>query len=331
MAKWIHDWQEGQETRSIPCREVHTTHVESHNSVSGNPIFRAQLEVPWSLVQLAITRLLGRPEIWPYPTVLRNIIATSVELSNDQSRYSTDQNLQLINYSGNALLDVTYTPRPGVYMQLFKLEDDEGEIDPGASPQDTYWEDSVEPLFESRTQNPELFIWGDSTGSPLQVGDSLRRPLTGNEVPSLPRTDTKRLIHTIEGWADTSSYVDTLVGTVNNALYFSIPLRRTFAVGTLLLDSYSIVRGFTFRSYRNVAIPPPETTYYDPSGFATGILKLVYVHKPSGWEKFWRNVPNGQKSDYHYIHHNVNPFDTYRPFPLADHSGVLQGFEIDLT
>lgn len=329
MAKWIKDWGSGPS--SIVCREVHGSHSQVHNALSGNPQFIARLEIGWNDLQIAVTRILGQPSIWPHPTTLRNVVAVDARVINDLAAYGSDADLQVINYAHHALVDVTFIPRNGYYMTLTNIPTIAGTSDypVDASGQHVYWDDVIESRFETLPQTPKNFIWGNTTGTtPSTITNNL---LPGEVPPKFEPGET--LIHTIEGWSGSTFNIDNFLGTVvtlpGPIPYFSLPLRKSFADKTLMLRAYSIQKSFSFRSYREPVVA--ATGFFDFNGRATQTLKLIYEFKKNGWEKFWRTDYTSQINDYYYIMWASDPSKKYIPFPVRDHSIFLLGNETDLT
>lgn len=304
MAKWIN-------SGSIVCKEVHTSHSENHNTVSGNPTFNVRLKVPYSQLDDAISALLGTPEVWPHPTIFGDEVhAVSISMVNDGSKYVSDSDDQILSYEGSALLDVTYMRRNGKYVT--RVEDDI----------DMYFEDSVEARNESIPLNNNHFIWGTQT--PDGIPNDPTITLAPEEAP--PRYEPgDTLTHIVEGWSEDASDLGTFIGTVNFEPYTSPNLQRTFAAETLLLRNIQMSLGFTFLSYRQPQSPAPTPPMLDFSGQPSLILKFIYEYKPNGWKTFYRYDLNSQtyESGYYYIRYATSPYERYEPFPVALHDAWL--------
>lgn len=296
----------------IFLREVHNTHAESHNSIGGNPTFRVRLECPWQYKKNAISRLLGRPEIWPKDTVLQNMYAVSAEVISDGAEGVTDNDGQIIEYPHNALIDVTYAQRPGIYYYHAGFGVDEW----------LYIYDEISHRNEAFPLDHNKFIWGDSTNPATVPTDKLT--LTPYEAPVeyLPGYTFTR---TIEGWCMDVPKSDLLTGpipgTTNLHDCASINLKRKFKAGTLLYRTAIITTGISFRSYR-FPVPggvlPPK---YDLSGLPTMTLKLIYEYREDGWDKFRRVkvTSSGIEVGWYYILANGGTYPKYDPFPRTDH------------
>lgn len=278
---------------SITCREVHATHNEVHNTLTGNPSFSARIAVPYSQLEDAVAALLGTPETWPKATsILQDVVCVAAQADNDGGRYTTDSNGETINYDQYALLALTYMPRIGRY-----VTDDSGE--------DVFWNDEVSPRRESKPMNHLNLIWGttDPTGIPNE-----KIQLHSDEAP--PKYESGvTLIHTIEGFDLDYSDLRTLIGTVAQAQYTSPVTGEIYAAETLLLNDYAAINHFNFKSYR--------------TGTVSTTLKLFYEFKDVGWNRFWRNDLVNKTTGYYYIRQNVDPWDRVDPFPLADHDKYL--------
>lgn len=301
--RWIADG-------SIVLREIHGSRRESHNSLLNVPNYNVQLECSQSNLKAAITALLGNPEPWPRTdTIIENIYATSIAVSSDKGEYSTDSEGQNIEYN-KLFLDVTYTPRNGVYAQ-------------DSAGFDVYIEDTIEPRNETRPLNSENFIWGTTTAGAGGVPNDKNRTLSPEEAPVFWEPG-ETLIHRIEGWVLGTDF-SGFEGTTNDAAYTSPNLDRTYEAETLLLKSFKISKGFCFRSYRNPEAGPPPLPYIEYSGFPAPILEFIYEYKPQGWNKFYRYDPdqNTYPADYYYIRHAQDPWDQFEPFPSATHSEWL--------
>lgn len=287
MSRWTGD-------PSIVCREVHATHRESHNTLTGNPTFTATVAVLYSQLSDAVSDLLGGPQTWPKPTtILQDVVCVEVKPNNDQGRYTTDSNGETIDYSLFALLDLLYMPRMGVY-----LTDTNG--------QDVYWDDTQEPRLESRPLNHTLLIWGDAsspTATPFP-----RIDLHSDEVPSKFEAGLT-LVHTIEGFDIGFDDLKSLIGTVHNAIYLSPTDLVSYAANTLLLKHYIEIEHFNFISYR--------------TGGTSFTLKLIYEYREVGWNKIWRNNPLGANTGYYYIRQNAPPYARVDPFPAVSHNKYL--------
>lgn len=299
MSKWVSDG-------SVVCREIPGSRVEAHNSISGNPNYSVRLGVPRADVQTALNKILGTPETWPHATPLSNVRAVSANIVADVGEYSTDGDAQLAFNSNEQLIDFTYAPRTGVYLEL-------------GSGIDVYIEDILEPRNESKPLNPRHFIWGETTDVVPQNKD---RQLSPSEAPvKYEPGDT--LTHTIEGWVFDTTNLNGFVGTCNQNAYYSESLKRTFAAGTLLLKNIQLNKGFIFVSYRApfvVSLP-----LIDYSGLAGPIVKFIYEYKEEGWDKFYRydSNSNDYATGYYYIRYAQPPHDKFEPFPLADHDDWL--------
>lgn len=308
---------------SIILREVHGTRIEAFTNVSGNPVYKVRLECPVSQYYYARACLLGGPEYWPFWISGNDIIkvptCVSVEVSTDSTRASTDADGQVLNYANKMLLDVTYVPRVGSYIEDFNS-------------QHVYWEDKLEHVNETRPFSNLAFVWGLTTTTAPTEGQA--KPLTHQEVPVLFQPGYT-LTHTIEGWcrdipetlrneADTEDI--EVIGTVNKEAYESLNLRKTFPAKTLMLRNIIAETAFSFRSYW---YPGSSSTLpnYDLSGYPTTTLRLIYQYKKEGWQRFYR-VPVGDGAlpeGYYYIRRNdkVAGYPPYVPFPVADHNTFL--------
>lgn len=287
--KWI-------TSASIPCREIEQTHKESHSTVSTNPVYRVTLEVDFDNVKAAIQALLGLPEEWPKDTMFEDVVAVSAEGQTNGGQYATDSDGEVLSYD-KYLIDVTYIQRSGVY-----LEDSNGS--------DVYWNDEHSPRIESRPMNHTLLKWGTTTPSGSGSVPTESTPLDSTEAPSR-YIGGETLEHTIEGWSIDYTDLDDLIGTVHDAAYTSPVSGVTYAADTLLLRSFTSVRGWSFISYRSLV---PTTT-----------LKLIYEFKDVGWNRFWRiNLRTTPASeDYYYILANQQTFKRIDPFPSVSHLKYL--------
>lgn len=289
---WIQD-------ETVYCAEVHGTRHENHGSINGTPSFNVRLEVLFSQYAIAISKLLGTPEFWPIAG-LKNIRAVSVNVVTNESGGFTDVKKQVIGYD-KMLLDVTYIARKGQYVYLYNQKRG-------------YMEDTSELRNESKPEFYKNVIWGDKNSISTVPNDKI--PLHPDEVPTRFEPG-QNITHIIEGWveegAGTQEEIKNYIGTVNAHEYVSVNLNQRFAIGTLLLLSYTAEPSFSFISY------DATTTQY---GKPTAILKLNYAYRPNGWEKFWRNRLDGE-SGYYYILKNNDPWDPYVPFPLKDHRPFL--------
>lgn len=331
QSQWITPFRNNGENPfiNIQCREVHSTHTETHNTISGNPLYKARLEIPWDSLMMALSRLLGAPERWPFNGLhfpfgqFYNIVAVSAEVINDAGSYVTNSGYEeVIHYDEAALIDVTYMPRIGKYITVPEKVVSDGEGDPVTfPPMDVYIEDRVQPRYESIPEHHRNLIWGDTT----DVVPTDKKMLHPDEVPSRGNPGLT-LIHTIEGYDRSISELDALVGTVTNADYTPTTKgRKKFPSGTLFLRTYEVEDRYTFRSYRIKKDPPPPTPGFDVYGLSTPVLKLVYEYKKEGWEKFWRNnsSPTVNASGYYYIRYSQPPYAKYVRFQPADHSAFL--------
>lgn len=294
MARWIAD-------NSVVCREVHNTRKEVHNSISGSPVFNVRLEIPTNQLSTAITKLLGNPESWPHTTIFQNVKCIAAEVIPNPGRYSTDADAQIINPVNRTLVDLTYAPRHGVY-----LEDYTGD--------DVYWDDVLEPRIESKPIYHKSVIWGttDPAGIPVEGQRNILHP---DEAPQKYEPG-EQLTHIIEGWtlarALDVQLLTSHIGTCNDRAYTSIPLGRTFDVGTLLLRNVITTKAMTFKSYRS------------GGGTASFILKIIYEYKAVGWERFYRIDPISNSSDYYYIRYNTAPWNRFQAFPIVTHDNWLR-------
>lgn len=344
--KWIDDWQENGEAKSILAREIHGARSMSFNSISGVPQYKTKLLIRWSKITEAICRLLGRPEIWPLSELpsnpeepetnlaapgLRNIVCIGAEVSNDQSDYGTDQHGQIIDYNDYGIVDVTYVPRPGAYVRMNQTDDDELA---GAYIEEYYFDDVEEPIYHDIPQDPREFVWGnendeDAPNEPI--------PLASAAVPAIPDPGIS-LIHVIEGWCGGDLTLEKFLGTTNDVAYINKNTSRIYNVGTLMLRTYSLQWGYTFRSYRKKNELDPGLGFFDPNGSATGILKLTYEYKERGWTKFFRNASKDHKSGYYvmkYANGTLDNTNVYKPFkppeaPLT-HAIFLSGDFLNLS
>lgn len=279
---------------SIVCREVHTTHRETHNTLISNPVFNATVAVQYSQLEDAIRELLGGPQLWPKPTTnLNNVVCVEVKFNNDQGRYTTDSNGETIDYTLYGLLDLTYMPRKGRYL-----------ID--LNGQDVYWDDEVEPRLESRPMEKSGLIWGDITDPDLVP--QIRLDLQADEVPSRYEAG-ETLVHTIEGFDLDYSDLSGLLATLHNALYVSPITGLLYGAGTLMLKHFQEIKHYNYKSYQ--------------SGNVSTTLKLIYEYKEVGWNKFWRNDTTGNTTGYYYIRQNAPPYNRVDPFPEVSHIKYL--------
>lgn len=317
--RWIQDFRYLGATRMLFCTEVHGKRMQSYNTLTGMPIYRTQLRVNWSDAELAISQLLGTPERWPYPTGFSSVVCTAAQINNDKGEYVGNVNGQLLTYSDAAFIDVEYQPRLGVY-----VEDYYNEV--------VYWEDSIAPRNEFLPMSSKGLIWGKSGDetTPTKIIE-----LHPDEVPT-KFLGGMTLVHLIEGAYYQQTYIMDLIGKVTSHDYYSYNLDRHFSAGTLMLRDWNEQQAFTFRSYRLPKEPSlgnaDDTTLsssttdgrpYDPSGRATSIMRLYYEYNPNGWDKFWRNDVDGATSGYYYIKQNASPYNTVKPFPVADHRTFL--------
>lgn len=287
MSRWTGD-------PSIVCREVHTTHRESHSTLAGNPTFTATVAVPYSQLADAVSDLLGGPQLWPKPTtILQNVVCVEVKPNNDQGRYTTDSNGETIDYSLFALLDLIYMPRKGRY-----LIDSNG--------QDVYWDDEVEPRLESRPYAKDLLIWGDSVDPNLTP--QVRIDLHSDEVPSKYEAG-ETLVHTIEGFDIDYSDLSGLLATVHDALYVSPITGLLYGAEALMLKHFQTIKHYNYKSYQ--------------SGNVSTTLKLIYEYKEIGWNKFYRNDVIGGVTGYYFIRQNTSPYNRVDPFPVVSHDKYL--------
>lgn len=299
MARWISDG-------SIVCKEVSPSHGETHNNISGNPLFRARLKVLWNEAQLAKSKLCGEPEDWPHQTIFQNVKCVSCEITPDGGAYTVDSDGEILAYQ-YAFLDVTYAPRPGVYLEDYNN-------------QDVYWYDELDPRVETKPMNHQVLIWGGD--DPAQVPQN-KIPLHPDEAPTRYFTG-QTLRHTIEGWCIETDDLADYIGTVNADEYYSPVLLRTFPAETLLLRSLAITREISFRSYRQpTSGPPPVPPSFDPSGLFTNKLLMTYEYKKEGWNRFYRNDPDTNTSGYYYIRYDTSPYDTIEPAPVVNHDKWL--------
>lgn len=316
MAKWIQDWTDTSGNHSIICDEIHVSHVDTYNALSGNPQYKVRLAVNWDQRELAIKRLLGQPETWPLPTIFGNVVAVEAQVINDEGKYFTDADGQTIEYDEKAFLDITYIPRQGIYRKL--TTNDPAVSNPINQP--VYIMDEEEPRIEALPINPNLFIWGNTAGT---VPTDKTKVLTGQEAPS--KFDVgQTLVHTIEGWCGKFD-IEDYVATVHSQAYTSPITNKTYAAGTLMLRNYAIPRSFSFRSFRQELDPIPTTSFYDPAFTATANLKLIYEYRSLGWERFFRNDLAGQAPGYYYIHWRETPYGKYVPFPAVNHNIFFVG------
>jgi hypothetical protein len=297
MAKWIADG-------SISLREIPGTRIESHSTVTGMPIYNVRLEVPVGQLKNAISKLLGNPEIWPHTdTVITNIRAIAANLVQESGRYSTDGDGQLALLTVNPhLIDVTYTARPGLYTTLVGVA--------------AYIDDVMGPRIESIPLDHRQIVWG-GTANNVIIPISQQLLISPDVTPST-YIPGEQLEHTIEGWTFTTTTMSSLIGTVNNAAYTSVPLyNRTFPIGTLLLRNIQITKGMSFNSYKLAPYPWP--------GITTLQVKMIYEYKAQGWDKFYRlgTVSGVNVTGYYYMRHKSQPYDLVVPFPLADHTPYL--------
>lgn len=318
MSKWIQDFTWNGVNYSIPCREVHLPHTQEHNALNGAPVFKTRLEIPSSVVNIAISRLLGKPERWPHITPFHNVVCVSATLTGDAGRYVTDGDGQLLYYANNYLVDVVYTARPGQYVLDY-------------NGQEVYWEDSTEPRLESLPMSSKGLIWGKAADETVPIKHIELLP---DEVPSKFEPGVT-LIHSIEGWHMPSTDIGLYVGTTNLDPYYSYNLDKVFPAKTLMLRNYNELQAYSFRSYRYPEIPSPgisdDPTHTgtadgrprDPSGRPTSILRLFYEYRPNTWEKFWRNDVDGDSTGYYYIKRNASPYSTVKPFPGYPHDIFL--------
>lgn len=295
MAKWISDplppWIISPPV-SIICREVHSSHTESHSAIAGNPTFNAKVAVLYTQLQDVVSVLLGKPENWPKGTsIIQDPVCVSCQVNNDTGRYTTDADGQIIDYSQYALLDLVYMARAGVY-----VVDNSGE--------DVFWNDEEEPRVESRPMNYKLLVWGntDTTVPTPKI------QLLSDEAPSIYENGAN-LVHTIEGFDISFDDLEALIGTVHNVDYLSPVNGKNYVAGTLLLDAYQVINHYNFKSYRHGAI--------------SVTLKLFYKFKGISWSKFWRNGLDAATTGYHYMRHNKDPWPLFDPFPLASHIKYL--------
>jgi hypothetical protein len=310
MTKWIQDFTIASVTQNLPCDEVHITHVEAYNSLSGNPQYQVRLAVDWASRYLAITRLLGVPEQWPYTTPFDKVYAVEARIVNDQGAYTADADAQVIQYTEKALIDVTYMPRNGVYRVLTTSDPVGG----GTINQPVYIDDVEKPRTETVPMNHMNFFWGDTTGT---APADKSKVLLSQESPTIFNIG-QTLVHTIEGWCGALDVSD-FVGTVNQYAYTSPVNGRTYGAGTLMLRDYSLTRAFNFRSYRLLGDPAPTASFIDFARIAGVNLQMVYEYKSLGWERFFHTALNATPG-YHYIHRRESPYTKFTPFPVANHS-----------
>lgn len=327
MAKWIPDWTDvDSNPHSIAAREVHTSHNESYNNLSGNPQFNVVLAVPWNDRYLAIQQLLGRPCIWPYDTpfnladlsdLQKVVVASSVQIINDTSRYTTDMDGEVINYAENALLQITYMPRMGMYAEITVKSDGTTPLGAGKN-QDIFLSEIEVPRFEFIPQSPKLFAWGGTTTTlpslPLV-------PLSPNETPSKNNSEVT-LVRTIEGWCGIFD-IQPFVNTTHSQSYTSSIVRKTYAANTLMLRSYNLERGYYHRSYRELGSNPGTVNeFFDFGNLPCFKLTLNYEYKASGWQRFFRADAESGQTGLYYIRYNQDPHDIYTPFG-PKHHGVF--------
>lgn len=304
MTKWISGG-------SISLKEVHGSVAEDHAATKGNPTFGVRLEVATSDKQAAITQLLGNPEQWPHSTILENVVAVTCKVSNDRGATTTDSDGQLLFYSYKHFLDLTYMPRPGIYLVDY-------------AGLDVYWHDEITSRTESIPTNPDTLIWGNTDTS---VPTDKLRTLTASEAPQKYENGCT-LIHTIEGWPYDLNQINPadFIGTCNDADYSSPVLTdRVFPAGTLLLKEVQLSKEIVFRSYRDPEAGPPPLPYVEYSGKVAPVVKCIYEYRWQGWNKFWRNDANSSQytPDYYYIRYAKDPYDLYEPFPLISHDEWL--------
>ena len=299
MAKWIADG-------TVVLREVHGTRRDSVNALSGNPTFTVRLSVAADKLTLALEKLLGNPEVWPYDTIFTPGFmeprAVSAETTPDLSRGTTDSDSEIINYPFY-FLDVTYIARNGIYgVTAISGED----------PMDIYTDDVITVHNESHPLNHKMFIWGlQQTGLPTDI----TRQLAPDETPVRYST-VESFVHTIEGNTRSPDEASVLIATVNDTEYQSIILDRIFAPGTLLLRNMEVFHQYTFISYR----PGPGIW----SGRPTPNVRLHYEYKERGWDRFYRVDTVNNVEGYYYIRYAMSPNDIYTPFPPRDHTKWLQ-------
>ena len=342
MTKWIEDWTDTGGSHSIVADEVHGTHNESHNALSGNPQFNVRLAIAWDDVPIAISRLLGQPCRWPKATPfppsvieltlpLARIVAIDARVANDQAAYNTDGDKQIIDYLTHGLVDVTYVPRNGVY---YKLTTD----DPaGGGPinQPVYINDEEKPRTETIPLDYNKFIWGDTdvadpTPPPAPPTDKTQKLLPA-EAPV--RFDIgQTLVHTVEGWCGFGPIgaleLGDYIGSVTQHDYVSPVTGKSYAKGTLMLRNYNIVKNFNFRSYRALDDPVPTDTFLDFAGRAVPTVEFIYEYRRVGWERFFRPNFGTNTSGYYYIHYATSPYDNYIPFPVKDHRLWMNGTQL---
>lgn len=326
MAKWIKDWTDGSGSHSIICREVHGSHAETHNALSGNPQYIARLEISWNDLQTAISRLLGQPSVWPkashFTLPVVGPVAIDARVINDLAEYGSDADLQIINYNHHALVDVTYIPRNGVYWKLTSNDPSSG----GPINQPVYLDDVEEPRIETLPTSSLNFIWGDSTGTP--PADKSKALLPGEAPVDFHVGQT--LTHSLEGWSGKID-IGQYLGSVHSQSYTSPITQKTYAAGTLMLRNYSIVKSHTFRSYRMLSDPVPTASFYDFGQDVSQTLKLIYEYKNVGWQRF-RHFDLGTSGvSYDYMHHAKPPYNVHIPFPPINHNIFFSGTLISLT
>lgn len=301
MTKWLSDG-------SFVVKEVPDSRSENHNTVSGSPIYSVQLEVPAANLKDIQRAILGLPEKWPHPTPLNNVYAIGSSVTSDKGEYNTDSDAQLAYVVNNYLVTFTYAPRTGIYTTV------EGNYT-------AYVDDIIEPRNESHPLDPNKFIWGNTSDT---VPNNTKRTLAASEAP-VKQEGGETLTHTVEGWPAVTSDLDQALFTCNNAVYTSLVLKRIFDIGTLLLKSIQVTKGFTFASYRAPLSGPVDPGIIDYSGIAAPILKFIYEYKKTGWQRFYRydadqtSFPAG----YYYIRYANSPYPKFEPFPLTDHTDWL--------
>lgn len=289
MAKWIADG-------SIALREIDGTRSEKYNPTSGIPSFNVKLECGTIARESAIQKLLGNPEVWPFAGVFDHIYCVNVDVVGS-GQYTTDADGQVLE-NQYVILDATYAPRVGVYL----------EEDYQSKP--VYWLDEIEPRYESRPLPHRQFVWGDITTS---LPSEILPMIDGDESPQKPEPGAS-IVHTIEGWQDPSWYAvaRAAIGTTNAQAYTSPVLGDTFEEESLLLRNVTIQPSYSFASYR--------------TGAKTYTLKFFYEWKHYGWNRFWRNKMDA--AGYYYLRYAESPYAIYLPFPPSDHRPWLSYFTL---